>query len=315
MRGPFVVVIMTITTELRSQTSFGSAERDMECNEAQPAGKTVGRQPIWRLFRAALIAYLVAVIMLMSIERRLIYPIPDSQAGDWAPSGIHFEDVWLDTADGHRLHGWFLPAAKPLAFALYFHGNGEDVSSCGPELSTWRDSLQTSILVMDYRGYGKSSGKPLETDLISDGILAANWLANREGISPSELILWGRSIGGGVAAGMCQSIQPKAMILECTFDSLTNVASRHIRWLPVSYLMRNRYPSATRLVDYQGDVLMWHGDADTIVPIACGQKLFDAIGSARKLFIESPGRGHNDYPPSRFKMELKNMVKRISLPS
>ncbi len=264
---------------------------------------------VWQLFRAVLIGYTVVLGMLVWFERNLIYPKPDAGRADWSTSPVKHEDVWLTAADGTKLHGWYMAAQPASAAVVYFHGNGEDVLACGPELASLRDSLAVSILVVDYRGYGKSEGTPNEADIVADGVMAARWLAERESIAADQLVLWGRSLGGGVAAGVSESIQPRAIILECTFDSLVNVAAGRFRWAPVRWLMRNRYPSADRLANYSGQVIQWHGGADPVVPLALAERLFAAIGGEQKQFILAAKSGHNDPAPDQFKRAVNALLK------
>lgn len=266
-----------------------------------------------RSLRAFIIAYVSAAVILMFLERWLIYPIPPRANPVSIPKIVAStanEDVWIEGDGGVRLHGWYLSHPKPRATVLFFHGNGEDISNCGPEMARWRDVLAVNVLVIDYRGYGQSEGKPSEKWLVSDGIKAANWAAERAQVLPSDLVLWGRSIGGGVAAGVAESIDPRAMIMECTFDSLANVAAEHVRWIPVRWLMSNQYRSYQRLANYQGDFIQWHGDRDDIVPLTAAQRLFDAIPSKRKSFILARGRGHNDDSPMEFQAAVHGLLNK-----
>lgn len=273
------------------------------------------RRPFWiKLSRAIgfiVVCYGCVLMLFMMFERSLLYPMPDASSGDWDPLGIVREEVWLDTEDQTRLHGWYLPHASARGAAIFFHGNGEDVSSCGLEMSWWRDQLGVSILVMDYRGYGQSQGKPGEKQLVSDGTLACQWLAQREQIQVSDVVLWGRSIGGGVAAGVAESTQPRAMVLECTFDSLTNVAGTHFPWVPVRWLMSNKYPSARRLQNYTGELIQWHGDADNIVPLDSATRLHEAIPSSTKILTVGKRMGHNDDSPAEFKANVRDLFERL----
>jgi uncharacterized protein len=270
------------------------------------------RMRLFRVFGVVFASWGCVLILLMMLERTLLYPMPDVSFGDWAPSDIVFEDVWIEVQDSTRLHGWYLPHASPSAAVVFFHGNGEDVSWCGPEMSMWRDELGVSVLVMDYRGYGKSEGKPGEKQLVADGVVACKWLAQREQIHVSDIVLWGRSIGGGVAAGVAESTKPRAMVMECTFDSLTNVASHHMPWVPVRWLMSNKYPSSRRLKDYRGELIQWHGNADNIVPLDSAIKLHQAIPSTSKVLTIGNQLGHNDPSPDEFKVHVRDLFKRLT---
>ena len=274
-------------------------------NATKSTGKK-WRTSLSRLFMLASLAYLFVLGCLMFFERRLIYPAPDPALGDWNPPGLVFEDVWLKAADGTKLNGWYLPHDSAKRVMLYFHGNGEHLPWSAPDADVWRTRLNANVLVMDYRGYGKSEGQPSEPLLIQDGVKAAKWLASRNNIKPSDLVLWGRSIGGGVAAGVAQQIDPQAVVMESTFDSLADVAASHVRWFPVRRMMTNQYPSAKRLADFEGVYLQWHGMRDPVVPFEAGRRLYDAVASPSKWFIEAPKLGHNDAAPEEFR---KNVMR------
>ncbi len=263
------------------------------------------------ILKSVFIGYAIVVVLLMIFERTLIYPIPDAQLGEWEPSEFVYDDVWLTASDGTKLHGWYLPRPGAPTAIVFFHGNGEHVAWCGPEMSRWRERLGVSVLVMDFRGYGKSEGKPSEGKLVADGVLAAQWLAKKENLKPSQLVLWGRSIGGGVAAGVAVSIKPQAMVMECTFDSLANVAASHVRWAPVRWLMSNQYPSAERLKNFDGDYVQWHGEADQLVPLASAERLFAAVGTTQKSFTLAKGAGHNDESSQAFKLLVRELFERL----
>ncbi|MGV3483241.1 MAG: alpha/beta hydrolase [Planctomycetaceae bacterium] len=298
------------------ETVAPNAEVDggMDAVRSSKSGGDVQRSrshSVWRILRSAVIAYLCGLTVLMFIERWLIYPIPDPALGNWKPAGLAYEDVWLEADDGIRLHGWYLPSDGAKHAVLFFHGNGEDVSWCGPALADWGRQAGVSVLAMSYRGYGKSGGKPGEAAMVRDGILAAHWLSDRTGLDAKQLVLWGRSIGGGVAAGVAKEIAPQALIMECTFDSLANVAAVHVRWAPVRWLMSNQFRSADHLKDYQGQYLQWHGDADTIVPLVSAERLFQAVGTRHKTFLLGEGRGHNDEPPAKFYQAVRDLFRRL----
>jgi fermentation-respiration switch protein FrsA (DUF1100 family) len=258
-----------------------------------------------------LVTYLLVVLIMTFLESWLVYPVPPFERSDWQPAGLDYEDVWMASADGTRLQGGFVPHPDPMFAVLYCHGNGEHVADNGELAAELRDRLQASVLVFDYRGYGQSDGKPHEAGLIADGVAAQKWLAERMGMDASETVVMGRSIGSGVAVAVAADHGARALIIECAFSRLTDVAAMHYPWLPVRLVMRNRFDSIGRIERYSGPLLQSHGTADRIVPIELAHRLFDAAPTEKKQFVELPGRGHNDYPPSSYYGEIATFLQRL----
>ncbi|HMO84614.1 MAG TPA: alpha/beta fold hydrolase, partial [Lacipirellulaceae bacterium] len=156
----------------------------------------------WRGVRLALVAYLSVIVMLSAFERWLVFPAPRADSADWNADGFAYEDVVFSADDGAQLHGWYVPHPQPRAYVLFMHGNGEFVPRLRPTLTLLRDRLGVATFAWDYRGYGRSQGKPAETNVLADARTAQLWLARRAGVPPEEIVLWGRSLGGGVAVGL-----------------------------------------------------------------------------------------------------------------
>lgn len=262
----------------------------------------------WRVTRAVLIAYLLVVLLMTFLETWLVYPVPPVDRSDWQPAGLTFEDAWIASADGTRLHGWFVPHAEPRYAVLYCHGNGEQVADNVELVTELRDQLQASVLIFDYRGYGRSDGRPHEAGLVADGVAAQRWLAERMGIEEGKVVLMGRSIGGGVAVALAADLGARALVVENGFSRLTDVAAYHYPWLPVRLLMKNRFDCLKRIEQYEGPLLQSHGTADRIVPIELGRQLFVAAPTEKKRFVELPGHDHNDWPPDGYYAELADFL-------
>jgi hypothetical protein len=255
--------------------------------------------------------YLVLVIGMMFLETWLVYPRPRLDLGDWVASELEHEDVYFTSADGTKLHGWYVPHPSPKRAVLYCHGNGEYVAFNGDLAAHLRDVLEASVFVFDYRGYGQSEGTPHEAGCIADGLAAQRWLAERIGTTPEEIVVMGRSLGTAVAVGVAAEQGAKALILENGFARMVDVAAYHYPFLPVRLVMRNRYDSLARIGKYEGPIFQSHGTADGIVPINFGRQLFDAAPTANKRFLDFPGMGHNDPFPRSYYRELAAFLEAV----
>ncbi len=252
-------------------------------------------------------------MLLRWIETKLMYPAPSIDNVDWSPEGLHFEDVYFDSSDGTRLHGWFAPIVNARCNLLFCHGNGEHVGYLASDIFYLQEFLNAQVFVFDYRGYGKSQGKPLESGLLDDGQAAQLWLADRVGCEPDSIVLWGRSLGGAIAVHLAASLGTRCLVLDRTFSSMVDVASSLFPWLPVRTVLRNRYPSAKRIIQYDGPLIQVHGHADEIVPFQLGKTLFDAAVSSNKQFLQDPDLSHNEPWPDHFDHQVAGFVHR-SLP-
>lgn len=250
--------------------------------------------------RLALIVYLLLIVMLSAFERWLVFPAPPPNGADWVAADLPHEDVVFKADDGTQLHGWYVPHPSPRAVVLLSHGNGEHVARLKPTLQIMRDRLGLSVFAWDYRSYGRSQGKPHETNVLADARVAQLWLAKRAGVRPEDVVLWGRSLGGGVAVGLASQYPVRGLILERTFSELVETAAYHFPWLPVRWIMRNEFRSLDRIQNYRGPLLQVHGTADRVVPFEMGKRLFDAAPSPNKRFVVVDGGDHNGPEPDEF---------------
>ncbi|MCH8048037.1 MAG: alpha/beta hydrolase [Planctomycetes bacterium] len=263
----------------------------------------------WRIVRLPLIAYLVVLLMLMFLERTLVYPASQYPSGNWNPTTIPFEDADFFAPDGTKLHGWYVPHANPRAVVLFAHGNGGNLSDRALVLRLLNEKLRLSVMIFDYRGYGRSEGKPDEAGLLSDARAARAWLAERAGIGETDIVLLGRSLGGGVMVDLAAKDGARGLILESTFTSLPDAAAHHYPWIPVRLIMRNRFASIEKIDQYHGPLLQSHGTADEIIPFELGRRLHEAAASRNKKFIEIPGAGHNEMPSGAYYKALDEWIE------
>lgn len=244
----------------------------------------------------------------MFFEEKWIYFPTKYPNGDWQPAGIDFEEAWIHAQDGTKIHGWFFSHRRPERYVLYLHGNADYVANLAGLAQLYRDELRADILVFDYRGYGRSEGSPTESGLTLDGMAARKWLAHRSKVAESEIILVGRSLGGGVATTMAVETTPKALILQNTFSSLPDVAAYLYPWLPVRF-MRNRFDSASKIGHCESPVFQSHGTDDEIVPFELATRLYEKI-AAPKEFFPMQGGTHNDPDPPQYFIRLRNFLQR-----
>jgi uncharacterized protein len=269
----------------------------------------VGRFGV-RILRLAAVIYCVLLLVLLFLENRLLYPaprFPDPQ-GDWNATYLPHENVEFTSADGTKLHGWLVEHEQPRAVILYCHGNGDCIGYLGWYLEELRDKQRVTIFAFDYRGYGKSEGSPSEAGLLADGHAAQKWVAERLQLKPDQIVLMGRSLGGGVAVDLAATNGARGLILQNTPTSIPDAAALIYWFAPVHWLMKNRYDSLGKIGHYHGPVLQSHGTVDTLVPIALGRKLFDAVPSSHKRFFVVNNAGHNDPEPPSYELALDEFL-------
>lgn len=280
---------------------------------AQATKRPTWRYWVWRLVRVNLLVCLGVVLLLPWLENSLIFFPSKYPDGEWRPNGLPFEDANFAAADGVKLHGWYVPAEDPIAVVLFCHGNGGNLTHREDVMRAMQRYVGATILVFDYRGYGRSEGKPSERGVLSDARAARAWLAQRAGIPEQDIVLMGESLGGAVAVDLAAHDGARALVLEDTFTSLPDMAAVHYPWLPARWLMRSRLDSLAKISQYHGPLLMAHGDADSIVPYALGEKLF-AAANEHKQWIREPGYDHNDPRSTEFLDQLKKFLSALPAP-
>lgn len=268
-----------------------------------------------RVAALAALVYLVVVVIFLMLETGLVYPAPPLAVGDWNPTPYGAEEVNFESADSIRLHGWYLDHPAPRAHVLFCHGNGEHVGVLGEWADRLRREQRVAVFIFDYRGYGRSQGEPYEQGVLEDGEAALQWLAERAGIPAGQTVLYGRSLGGGVAVHLASVHGARGLILDRTFDSLVGVAANLYRWLPVRLVMRNRYASIEKIPSYRGPLLQLHGTSDVLVPLESAQRLYAAASSTQKRFVAITGMGHNDFAPIEYDGEIDAFLGSLSDPA
>jgi alpha-beta hydrolase superfamily lysophospholipase len=253
---------------------------------------------------------IVANTILWLFESNFVYKPANDSVGNWHPTGPQPIDIWITSKDGTRLHGWYMPHVHPKAIILYLHGNTGNVTNQYAELVKLHDKLSASVMTFDYRGYGKSAGHPDEKGIIQDAEAARDWLSHKEQVDPKNMILLGRSLGGAVAANLAADHDTKGLILMSPFLSLPDVVSYHCPILLPKLIMYNQFDLTHKISAYHGPLLVIHGNADQLIPIQQGIKLFSAA-RGKKWFVQINGGKHFDAIPGAVYQEIDNFIKRI----
>jgi fermentation-respiration switch protein FrsA (DUF1100 family) len=235
----------------------------------------------------------LALYLYVFQARYVYFPELPSRAVDATPAdiGLTFEAVRLRTTDGETLDGWFIPAPQARGTLLYLHGNGGNIGHRLDPIAVFH-RLGLNVLIFDYRGYGASTGKPSEEGTYQDALAAWNFLTNERRLEPAEIVLFGESLGGSIAAWLAARHTPAALMIYASFTSVPEMAQALYPIFPARSLARYRYETRASLASVKCPVLIMHSPEDEIIPFSHGQALF-AAAREPKQFLELRG-GHND---------------------
>jgi fermentation-respiration switch protein FrsA (DUF1100 family) len=257
--------------------------------------KSLARQLAVRLLVVAAVVYLGACVLLSALQSKLIW-LP-GKPGEITPrdENLQYEDLTLTTSDGERLHAWFLPAQGEARGALLLsHGNAGTIEH-RLHLARFFVEARVSVLLYDYRGYGSSTGSPSEEGTYADARAAWKELVEKRGFAPSQILLYGESLGGGIAVQLATEVKSAGAILHDTFSSLDDAAAYHYPWLPVRWLLRTHYDNRSKIARVGAPVLVIHSPQDEVVPFALGQRLFDAAAEPKELLVTGGGHSGPSY--------------------
>ena len=230
------------------------------------------------------------------LDRLLVYfPERELQA---TPSdvGLDYEDVYFETADGVTLHGWYVPGRGGPCI-VWFHGNAGNIGHRVYNLALMHSRVGASVLLFDYRGYGRSEGSPSEPGLYLDAEAAVEQAKLRSGAADDDIVLFGRSLGGAIAVEMATRRPFRAVVVESAFTSvkkMARVSNRVIsRFLPPFVVVKARYDNLPKMPSVLSPVLVVHGDADRTVPHRMGLELYEAAPEPKAVHVVE-GAGHDD---------------------
>jgi len=251
----------------------------------------------WTVLLVALLGLVWGGAMLFE-KSLLFFPAPDPLPiqSDGTVGGCSFTDYIFSTEDGVKLHSrWFRPnpLSDPVArlVVLFFHGNAGNLSG-RTEMMVSLASLGVEVLIIDYRGYGHSEGRPSEEGVYDDARAAWKFLTLEHGIAAEQIVVFGKSLGGAAAIDLASHVKPAGLVVQSSFTSVPAMAARHYPFVP-AFAIRTKMDSLSKISSIGCAKLFIHSTHDEIVPYEMGRQLFDAAGRP-KTFYEVVGAGHNE---------------------
>jgi len=252
-----------------------------------------------------MISYLIIIVtgwLLLNVwmhfrqPQMIFYPVRElyQTPADW---GLDYDDVTFTAADGVQLHGWYIPQQPSEQVLLFFHGNAGNISHRRDSLELFH-RLGLSVFIIDYRGYGNSQGKPDEHGLYQDAAAAWHYLTEEQGIASDQILIFGRSLGGAVAARLASEVQARGLILESTFSSARDFAKAVFPILSRLVSIRYDFNTVENIRNVHYPVLVLHSPDDEIMPFQLGEKVFQAAQQPRH-FVRMQGDHNNGFLQSQ----------------
>jgi fermentation-respiration switch protein FrsA (DUF1100 family) len=250
---------------------------------------------IWPFVRTIIVTgaviYVLIVIILWLFQSHLVYFPRREVESTPDMAGMDFEGVFFQAADGIRLSGWHVPSDDSDDVLLFCHGNAGNISHRLESIGIFH-RLGLNVFIFDYRGYGQSEGKPGEMATYLDAAAAWDYLVEERRIDPGRIIIFGRSLGGAVAAWLAKERSPRGLILESSFTSIPDMGAETYPFFPVRLLSRFEYNTREYVGEARCPVLIVHSRNDELVPIHHGREIYEAANDPKE-FLEIEG-SHND---------------------
>ncbi len=240
---------------------------------------------IYLISSTIIIAYIVVLIFVYFYQRNLLYhPSENNYQNDKIQ--FDYEEVFIKVNDKIKLKSWIVNKDfKNFKTLVFFHGNAGDLSNRIYKLNEL-DKLDINILLISWRGFSGNKGSPTEKNLYSDGLAAIKWL-NKKGVNNDQIILYGESLGTGIAVEIGKKDMFNSIILESPFTSIENSAKIYYPYLPVRLLLKDRYDNISKIKTIKTPILIMHGKKDDIVPFSMGKELFEKANNPKDSYFTS----------------------------
>ncbi|MHB1423882.1 MAG: alpha/beta hydrolase [Gemmataceae bacterium] len=291
-----------MTTSLRTMLSVATLR--------QPAfWERSWKHRLSRILIYLAVAYVAILVIVLLLEDQFLYG-PRHVELDKPPAGVEVENVEMTSQRGDHIHAWWSKAKnwQPEQGAVLFcHGNGGNLSHRGRVLTHWIKEMGLAVLIFDYPGYGRSSGEPSEEGCYAAGEAAYDWLCRTAKVPAERIILYGGSLGGGIATELASRRPHWALVLVATFTSIPDMAQSRFPWLPGRWLVRQRFDNLDKIASCRGPVFLAHSPQDGLIPFTQGERLF-AAAPEPKRFFPMPNYHHNDLPTPDFYPALQHFL-------
>ena len=253
-----------------------------------------------------LIIYVSVIILVFIFQRNLMYhPNENNYFGD--KLNVSVEKVKIKTTDNLNLLGWFHKKnLKKFKTIIYFHGNAGTLENRIHKLNHFKD-MDVNFLIIAWRGFSGNKGKPNEEDLYRDGLSAVNWVIDQE-VQEEDIILYGESLGTGIATEIAQQKNYAGVILETPFTSMVAAAKNFYPYLPVSLLLKDRYENDKKIKNINIPLLVMHGEKDEIVPFKMGKKIYDLANEPKYYYFTKHDNHMMEYDDQLLNV-LKDFIK------
>jgi fermentation-respiration switch protein FrsA (DUF1100 family) len=236
--------------------------------------------------------YLVISFMLLNFQEQLIFRSESLSKDHVFTSEVPFEELFLKASDGAILNGLHYKQSSPKGVLVYFHGNAQTLEYWGKWAEELSIRYQYDVVIMDYRGYGKSTGKRSFEAMLSDGMLFYDYCKTK--FPEDKITIFGRSLGGTFATHIATKANAKLLLLESTFTSVHEIASKRFWFLPLKWLLQYPFQNDQNIQKISMPTYIIHGTKDMVVPYKHGKKLYKKSGSGTKKFYTIDGALHNN---------------------
>jgi pimeloyl-ACP methyl ester carboxylesterase len=248
-------------------------------------------------FLLALALFYIAAMIAIYFAQVLFIYAPQMPSRDLLASpadiGLEYEDLTLQTIDNEKINAWYIPTrgskTKPAKTVLFFHGNAGNISHRLETIKIYND-LNLNFLIIDYRGFGLSTGKPSEQGTYTDANAAWEYLIDEKKLQPQNIIIAGRSLGGAIAVELAKVVRPAMLIIESTFTSMAEVSAEHYPFMPTGLIVQHKYETIEKLKDIHCPIVIAHSQKDEVIPYEHSQRNY-VVANKPKQFIELHG-GH-----------------------